>query len=100
MGESQSATILYPAFTLDWNVGGYGSSRKTAIRVVNSTDITIDNVTLLKTTVLSGSLTGILDKGEYEVIGNLYVENNDTLVIFGRAYAQIFIQTKNKWPNI
>jgi hypothetical protein len=45
-GESTAGVVIEPTALLDWNVGSYGSSRKTAIRLNNSTAITLENVTV------------------------------------------------------
>ncbi|MFH2034867.1 MAG: right-handed parallel beta-helix repeat-containing protein [Candidatus Zixiibacteriota bacterium] len=77
-GESRDETILYPAFTLDWNVGSYGSSRKTAIRVVNSTDITITNVTLNLAGIAGDNRSGLLYWNSSGSITNNLTKNNTT----------------------
>jgi hypothetical protein len=68
-GEDKTTTIIKPTSTLGWNVGTYGSSRLTTFRVVNSTNVTVQNLTvdcdLVKTNFLWATLfwdsTGTLD---------------------------------------
>ena len=45
IGESSASVLINPNSTIDWNVASYGSSRQAVLRVVNSTDISIDSVT-------------------------------------------------------
>jgi len=78
LGESQSGTLLYPAFTLDWNIGGYGSSRKTAIRVINSTDITFDNVSIDLDGIAGDNVMGILYWNSSGALTNNLTQNNTT----------------------
>lgn len=44
-GEDPSTTIIKSSSTLPWNVGTYGSSRQTVLRVVDSTNVAIKNLT-------------------------------------------------------
>ncbi|MBN2227594.1 MAG: right-handed parallel beta-helix repeat-containing protein [candidate division Zixibacteria bacterium] len=60
LGESRHGTIFYPATTLGWNVASYGSSRTTAVRVVNSTGITFSNMSFNFNLVKGNNVSGIL----------------------------------------
>jgi len=67
-GEDRDTTIIRPTTTLPWNVGGY-TTRRTVVRVVNSTNFTLRGVTvdcdLVKANNLFATLfwdsTGTLD---------------------------------------
>ena len=44
-GENQATTIIKPDSTLDWDALGHTNDRKVGTRIVDSTDIIIDNLT-------------------------------------------------------
>lgn len=58
-GEDKTTVIVQPTSTLCFNVASYGCSRRTAFRVVNSTDVLLQNLTmdfdLVKANFLFGS---------------------------------------------
>jgi hypothetical protein len=60
VGADKNTVIFKPASTLDWNVGGYGSSRQAAVRVVNSTGITLQKMTMDFDLVKGNLVHGIL----------------------------------------
>ncbi|MFZ5809007.1 MAG: dockerin type I domain-containing protein [Chloroflexota bacterium] len=60
MGFGSSRTILKPATVLPWNIGGYGSTRTVAIRLVNSTNITINGIKLDMALVKGNNVSGML----------------------------------------
>lgn len=46
IGESAATTIVKSSSTIGWNVGGYGTNRQTVVRIVNSTGIVLQNLTI------------------------------------------------------
>lgn len=59
-GSGRDTTVFHPASTLPWNVGGYGSSRTAALRVVESMDIDVSGATFDYATVSGNNVIGIL----------------------------------------
>ena len=59
-GAGRDTTLFAPTATLPWNVGGYGSSRTAAMRVVSSTDIGVSGLTLDFATVSDNNVIGVL----------------------------------------
>ncbi len=45
IGQNRDTTIIKPSSTLAWNVATYGATRQTAVRVVNSTNVRVQNLT-------------------------------------------------------
>ncbi|MCK5125746.1 MAG: right-handed parallel beta-helix repeat-containing protein [candidate division Zixibacteria bacterium] len=58
-GESKSLVILKPASTLAWDVGGYGGTRRAAVRVVTSTGISFSNMTFDFDLIKGNNIAGI-----------------------------------------
>ncbi len=44
IGGGRNSTFYKPSTTIGWNVASYGTSRQTAMRIVNSTDITFQGM--------------------------------------------------------
>jgi hypothetical protein len=59
-GVDKTQVVIQPSTTLDWNVGGYGSSRKTVFRIVNSTGVVLENMTMDFNLVKGNLIHGIL----------------------------------------
>lgn len=76
-GENRDTVIVKPSSTLPWNVGSYGTSRQTCVRVVNSTGISISSITFDFDTVkgnfvfggLSWDSTIVLDNNVFKNVG-------------------------------
>jgi parallel beta-helix repeat protein len=60
VGVGRDLVTIRPATLLNWNVGGYGSSRKTAIRVVDSTAIDFSGLTFDFATISGNNVSGVL----------------------------------------
>jgi len=80
VGTDRDTVILQSSSTLGWNVGGYGESRRAMVRVVSSTDVVLQNLTLdfdqVKANLVYGVLywdsTGTLDDN---VLENMSVDD-------------------------
>ena len=59
-GQDKNTVILQPTFVLDFNVGGYGSARTAVLRVVDSTDVVLQNMTVDMDLVKANFVHGIL----------------------------------------
>jgi len=75
LGESQAGTIFMPIGVINWDVGIYGSSRQTAIRVVNSTDISIENMTMDFDLIKANNRSGVLYWNSSGEIGGNLIQN-------------------------
>ncbi|MBN2227845.1 MAG: right-handed parallel beta-helix repeat-containing protein [candidate division Zixibacteria bacterium] len=58
-GESKN-TVIHPSFVLGWNVGGYGITRVTGIRVVNSTAVALKRLRFNFDLIKGNDVSGIL----------------------------------------
>jgi hypothetical protein len=88
VGANKTQVIIKPATTLNWDVGGYGSSRKTAIRVVNSTDVVLQSMTLDFDLVKANSVYGILYWDSTGTLDNNILKNMSVSDASG-GYAEI-----------
>lgn len=59
-GSGRDSTLFQPSSTLATNVGGWGSSRTTTMRVVNSTDVDFTGITFDFSTIRGNNVLGIL----------------------------------------
>jgi|GEM_PF-1628768 parallel beta-helix repeat protein len=59
-GQGRSNTFFKPAGTLGWNVASYGTTRRTAIRVVNSTNITFEGMNFNYNDIKANNTFGFL----------------------------------------
>ncbi len=75
VGADKDTTIVKPATTLPWNVGGYGSSRQTVARVVNSTGITFSNLTFDFDLVKANGVFGFLYWDSTGTVSNSILKN-------------------------
>lgn len=85
-GEDRDTTIIQPTTTLPWNVGTYGSSRLTTFRVVNSTNFTLQNVTIDCDLVKANFLWATLFWDSTGTLNNNIIENNWLLDTAGGYY--------------
>lgn len=85
-GFGSSRTILKPATVLPWNVGGYGSSRTVAIRLVNSTNITINGIKLDMDLVKGNNVSGMLLWDSTGALQQSVLINNQVSDVSGGYY--------------
>ncbi|MBN1538148.1 MAG: right-handed parallel beta-helix repeat-containing protein [Anaerolineales bacterium] len=79
VGEDASSTVVQPSTTLPWNIGTYGSSRQTVLRVVDSTDIDISNLTFDLDLVKGNYIyAGLFSDSTGSVEGNVFKNNQVT----------------------
>ena len=74
-GETQAASIFQPSSVLNWDVGGYGASRKTAVRMVESSNITFDNMTFDFDLVKGNNIFGLFLWNTTGVFSNNVLQN-------------------------
>jgi hypothetical protein len=60
LGDGRDTVIWRPATTLGWNVSTYGNTRRTPVRIVGSTNITLRSVTLDFETIHGDFVAGVL----------------------------------------
>ena len=60
VGDSRDEVTIAPTTTLPWNVGGYGSSRRSPVRVVNSTAVSLAGMTFDFSAVAGNNIIGLL----------------------------------------
>lgn len=60
LGDGRDTVHWRPATTLGWDVNGYGTSRRAAVRIVGSTNVTLRSVTLDFTDVRGDLVAGLL----------------------------------------
>ena len=75
LGQSRANTIFEPIATLGWNVSTYGTSRQTAIRVVNSTGIAFKNMTLNFDNIKGNNVSGLLYWGSSGTLADNKISN-------------------------
>lgn len=59
-GDSRDTVTVYPSTTLSWNACGQTTGRKAVVRVVNSTDIAVENITFDFNAVKANNVYGVL----------------------------------------
>jgi pectin methylesterase-like acyl-CoA thioesterase len=59
VGDDRDTVVVKPTSTLPWNVGGYGTARQAAVRVVGSTGIDLSNMTFDFNTVKGNNVAGL-----------------------------------------
>lgn len=74
-GADKTTVTVKPSSTLDWNVGGYGSSRKAVFRVVNSTNVVLQNMTMDFDLVKGNNVFGILYWDSTGTVNNNILKN-------------------------
>jgi RHS repeat-associated protein len=77
-GVDSSTVIVQPSYSLPMNVGGYGASRQTAFRVVDSTDVTLQNMTIDLDLVKGDYVFGLFYWDSSGTVDNNVIENNQT----------------------
>ena len=75
VGAGKNTTIIKSSTTIGWNVAGYGTSRQTVVRVVNSTNISLENVTIDGDLIAGNNIMGILGWDSSFTLDNSVVEN-------------------------
>jgi Right handed beta helix region len=99
LGQSHTNTIFEPIATLGWNVSTYGTSRQTAIRVVNSTGIAFKNMTLNFDNIKGNNVSGVLYWSSSGTLANNTISNMNVpdaaggyyeLTCYLRAEAPVF----------
>jgi len=60
VGASRDSVVFKPASTLPWNIASYGAARQTVVRVVDSTDIALLNLTMDFGTVANNFVYGVI----------------------------------------
>ncbi len=74
-GAGPSTVTLAPASTLDWNIGGYVATRQAVVRVVNSTDVRLQGMTMDFDAVKANGVHGILYWDSTGTIHNNVLQN-------------------------
>ena len=87
-GVDKTQVIIKPSTTLDWNVGGYGSSRKVVFRIVDSTDVVLQNMTMDFDLIKGNNHMGILYWDSTGTVNNNIIENMSVPDASG-GYAEI-----------
>ncbi len=85
-GAGVGVTVLLPNATLPWNVESYGTGRQAAIRVVSSTNIVIDGITLDLNTVKANFVSGLLVWNSTGTLSHSLVKNNQVSDAAGGYY--------------
>jgi len=94
-GESKNA-VFHPGFILGWNVGGYGITRVTGIRVVNSTGIAIKRMRLNFDLIKGNDVSGILYwNASGEVSGNTLTDMSIPDASGGYKELTVYIRAEN-----
>ncbi|MEW6015685.1 MAG: right-handed parallel beta-helix repeat-containing protein [Candidatus Zixiibacteriota bacterium] len=86
IGENTQNTIIQFDGTLSWDVGSYGSSRQTAVRVVNCDGITFDSLTFDFNLIKGNNISGILYWNSGGTIANSLLENMNIPDLLGGYY--------------
>jgi len=74
-GVDKTQVTIKPSTTLDWNVGGYGSSRKAVFRIVASTNVVLQNMTMDFDLVKANGVNGILYWDSTGTVNNNILKN-------------------------
>jgi len=79
IGEDKDTTIIKSSTTLGWNVGGYGETRKTVVRIVNSTDVSLKNLTIDCDLIKGNSRYGVFGWDSSITVDNCILKNISVL---------------------
>ncbi|SYZ72516.1 exported hypothetical protein [Candidatus Zixiibacteriota bacterium] len=90
IGQSQLGTIFYPLATLGWNVSTYGTSRQTALRIVNSPGIIFRNMTFDFDMIKGNNVSGFLYWNASGTIADNFITNMNVLDLSGGYYELTF----------
>jgi len=74
-GVDKTQVTVKPSTTLDWNVGGYGGARKAVFRIVNSTGVVLQNMTMDFDLVKGNHINGILYWDSTGIVNNNILKN-------------------------
>jgi hypothetical protein len=74
-GVDKTQVTIQSSTALDWNVGGYGSSRKAVFRIVNSTGVVLENMTMDFNLVKGNFIHGILYWDSTGTVDNNILKN-------------------------
>ncbi|HUW20328.1 MAG TPA: right-handed parallel beta-helix repeat-containing protein [Sedimentisphaerales bacterium] len=74
-GTDKTTVIIKSSVTLPWNVGGYGTSRQTVVRVVNSTAVVLANMTMDFDLIKGNSRFGVTGWDSSVTIDNCILKN-------------------------
>ena len=85
-GVDKTTVIIQSSSTLNWDVGGYGSSRKAAIRIVNSTDIVLQNMTMDFDLIKGNGIFGIFGWDSALTVDNSILQNMSVDDLSGGYY--------------
>jgi hypothetical protein len=86
IGENKNTVLLQSSTTLAWNVGGYGSSRQTVVRVVDSTGIVLKNMTMDFNVIKGNFQHGVLYWDSTGTIENNILKNMSVADASGGYY--------------
>ncbi|MCF7910336.1 right-handed parallel beta-helix repeat-containing protein [Candidatus Pacearchaeota archaeon] len=86
IGENKDTTILKPTTKLDWNIGSYTNNRQTLIRVIDSTNIDFQLLTLDMENIKSNFLFGVLYWDSTGELSNNAFKNNQLSDLSGGYY--------------
>ena len=75
IGEDRDTVIVKPSSLLNWDVGGYGSSRKAAVRIVSSTGIDFSSITFDFDTVKGNNVVGVFYWDSTGVVNDNVLKN-------------------------
>ncbi len=74
-GADKTTVLVQPPTTYCWNIAPYGCSRRAAFRVVNSSDVVLQNMTLDLDLVKANNIFGILFWDSSGTVNNNIIEN-------------------------
>ena len=86
IGADKQNTIVKSSSTLPFNVGGYGSSRTAVMRVVDSTDCALQNLTIDMDTVKANGVHAILFYDSTGLVDNNIIKNLSVSDVSGGYY--------------
>jgi parallel beta-helix repeat protein len=85
-GVDKTQVTIKPSTTLDWNVASYGSSRQTVFRIVDSTDVVLENMTMDFDLVKGNLIHGILYWDSTGTVDNNVLQNMSVADASGGYY--------------
>jgi len=84
--EDRTTIIIQPSTTLPWNVGGYGTSRQAAIRVVNATGVVLQGMTFDYDLIKGNNIFGVFGWNSGVTIDDCILENMSVDDLSGGYY--------------
>ncbi|MHC4624135.1 MAG: right-handed parallel beta-helix repeat-containing protein [Planctomycetota bacterium] len=85
-GTDKTTVIIQSSTTLDWNVGTYGSSRQAVFRIVNSTGVVIENMTMDFDLVRANFVFGVMGWDSSVTVDNCILKNMSVDDLSGGYY--------------